>query len=72
MVLGDRSVRTTLARSWAALRPWNRVRFVWTLLRTGCCVPVDGLKAEVEAMKVRGGFFVCEKTWRSRRPDRRK
>ena len=54
VVLGDRAVRVTLARSWAALAPWSRARFVWTLLRTGCCVPVDGLKAEVEAMKVPG------------------
>jgi pheromone shutdown protein TraB len=51
VVLGDRAVRVTLARAWAALKPWNRLRFVWMLLRTGCCVPVDGLKAEVEAMK---------------------
>ena len=35
VVLGDRPVRVTLARSWAALGRWERVRFLWTLLRSG-------------------------------------
>lgn len=52
MVLGDRPVRVTLARSWAALGRWERVRFVWTLLRSGCFVPHEALRESVESMKV--------------------
>ena len=53
VVLGDRPVRVTLARSWAALGRWERVRFVWTLLRSGCFVPNEALRESVESMKVR-------------------
>lgn len=52
VVLGDRPVRVTLARTWAALSRWNKIRFIWALLTTGFCVS-DDLKAEVEAMKAR-------------------
>ena len=54
VVLGDRPVRVTLARTWSALSRWNKIRFIWGLLTTGFCVS-DDLKAEVEAMKVRTG-----------------
>ncbi|CAL8462238.1 g1769 [Coccomyxa elongata] len=50
VVLGDRPVRVTLARTWGALSRWNKIRFIWALLTTGFCVS-DDLKAEVEAMK---------------------
>lgn len=52
VVLGDRPVRVTLARTWSALSRWSKVRFIWGLLTTGFCVS-DDLKAEVEKMKVR-------------------
>ncbi|EIE24219.1 TraB-domain-containing protein [Coccomyxa subellipsoidea C-169] len=50
VVLGDRPVRVTLARTWSALSRWSKVRFIWGLLTTGFCVS-DDLKAEVEKMK---------------------
>lgn len=34
VVLGDRAVKLTLARTWAALSTWDRLRFVWMLLYT--------------------------------------
>ena len=34
VVLGDRAVRLTLARTWAALSTWERFRFMWQLLYT--------------------------------------
>lgn len=34
MVLGDRAVDITLARTWAALSTWERLRFMWQLVST--------------------------------------
>lgn len=34
VVLGDRAVNLTLARTWAALSTWERLRFMWQLLYT--------------------------------------
>jgi hypothetical protein len=44
VVLGDRPVSVTLARTWGALGPWARCRFVWELLLTGFTVDADDLK----------------------------
>ena len=44
VVLGDRPVSITLARTWAALSPWHRCRFLFELLCTGFSVDADELK----------------------------
>ena len=53
VMLGDRSVRITLARCWASLSRWARVRFICSLLWGGLFMGGDDLKAQVEQMKVR-------------------
>ena len=35
MVLGDRLVSITLARAWASLTRWQRMRLLWDLTRLG-------------------------------------
>ena len=35
VLLGDRPVDITIARVWAALSTWHKVKFVYTLLRSG-------------------------------------
>ena len=52
-MLGDRPVRVTLARCWAALSRWARVRFVGSLMWGGLTMGGADLKAQVEQMKVR-------------------
>lgn len=44
VVLGDRPVSVTIARTWAALSPWDRVRFIWEMVFTGCTLNPDELK----------------------------
>lgn len=53
VVLGNRAVNlTTLARTWAALSTWERLRFMWQLLYTGINLPTgDNLKSQVEELK---------------------
>ena len=35
VVLGDRLVSITLARAWAGLTRWQRMRLLWDLMRLG-------------------------------------
>ena len=35
VVLGDRLVSVTLARAWASLTQWQRMRLLWDLMRLG-------------------------------------
>ena len=35
VVLGDRLVSITLARAWASLTRWQRMRLLWDLMRLG-------------------------------------
>lgn len=53
VMLGDRPVRVTLARCWAALSRWARVRFIGSLMWGGLTMGGADLKAQVEQMKVR-------------------
>uniref|UniRef100_A0A7S1T7C2 TraB domain-containing protein n=1 Tax=Tetraselmis chuii TaxID=63592 RepID=A0A7S1T7C2_9CHLO len=50
--LGDRPVRITLVRTWAALSLWQKVKFVWCLVYSGINVPdAEELSRMVEEMK---------------------
>ncbi len=51
-MLGDRPVSVTLARCWAALSRWARVRFIFNLLWGGLFMGGADLKAQVEQLKV--------------------
>ena len=51
VMLGDRPVRVTLARCWAALSRWSRIRFIFSLLWGGLTMGGEDLKAQVEQMK---------------------
>mmetsp|Transcript_16390 Transcript_16390/g.51520 ORF Transcript_16390/g.51520 Transcript_16390/m.51520 type:complete len:226 (+) Transcript_16390:201-878(+) len=52
VMLGDRDVRITLKRVWAALGAWEKVRFIWTLVVTGLELPSgEDLKSLIEEMK---------------------
>ena len=57
VVLGDRPVSVTLARTWAALGPWARVRFLWELLVTGFTVDKGALDDALESFKAGGGMW---------------
>ena len=70
MCFGDRLLHITLARVWAALSSWEKVKLVWTLVHTGLSMPdKKQLAEELEAMKVTctqmyscscaGWLFVC-------------
>lgn len=51
LVLGDRPVRVTLARTWRALSTWERVRFAWLLLVSGVDVlSADQLRKHIDAL----------------------
>lgn len=51
--LGDRPVRITLVRTWAALSLWQKAKFVWCLVYSGINVPdAEELSKMVEEMKV--------------------
>ena len=52
VVLGDRLVSTTLARTWAALSAWQKVRFVSELLLTGFSVPSEEIEKLLSNMEV--------------------
>lgn len=53
MMFGDRLLHITLARVWAALSTWEKMKLVWTLVHTGVSMPdKDELKEELESMKV--------------------
>ena len=52
VMLGDRPVRVTLARCWAALSRWARIRFIFSLVWGGLFMGGEDLKAQVEQMKV--------------------
>ena len=52
VMLGDRPVRVTLARCWASLSRWSRMRFIFSLLWGGLTMGGEDLKAQVEDMKV--------------------
>jgi pheromone shutdown protein TraB len=43
IILGDRPVSVTVARTWAALSPWDRTRFLWEMVVTGCTLDPDAL-----------------------------
>lgn len=52
MCFGDRLLHITLARVWAALSSWEKVKLVWTLVHTGLSMPdKKQLAEELEAMK---------------------
>lgn len=52
MMFGDRLLHITLARVWAALSTWEKMKLVWTLVHTGVSMPdKDELKEELESMK---------------------
>ena len=53
VMLGDRPVRVTLARCWAALSRWARIHFIFSLVWGGLFMGGEDLKAQVEQMKVR-------------------
>ena len=72
-MLGDRLVSVTLARMWAALSAWQKVRFVGELLLTGFSVPGDEIEQlsniEVRWMaapgacsNARAGLLLCSLT----------
>ena len=51
LILGDRPVRVTLARTWRALSTWERVRFAWLLLVSGAdVISADKLRKHVDAL----------------------
>ena len=51
LILGDRPVRVTLARTWRALSTWERVRFAWLLLVSGADVlSADKLRKHVDPL----------------------
>ena len=53
MMFGDRLLHITLARVWAALSTWEKMKLVWTLVHEGVSMPdKDELKEELESMKV--------------------
>ena len=53
MMFGDRLLHITLARVWAALSAWEKVKLIWTLVHTGLSMPdKEELKEELETMKV--------------------
>ena len=56
VMLGDRPVRVTLARCWAALSRWARIRFICSLVWGGLFTGGEDLKAQVEQMKVCTGI----------------
>lgn len=56
VMLGDRPVRVTLARCWAALSRWARIRFICSLVWGGLFMGGEDLKAQVEQMKVCTGI----------------
>lgn len=51
IVLGDRLVSVTLARTWAALSAWQKVRFVTELLITGISVPSNEIEKLLSSME---------------------
>ena len=59
VMLGDRPVRVTLARCWASLSRWSRVRFIFSLMWGGLFMGGADLKAQVEEMKVRLHGALC-------------
>lgn len=59
VMLGDRPVSVTLARCWAALSRWARVRFIFSLLWGGLFMGGADLKAQVEQLKVAPCFQPC-------------
>ena len=53
MMFGDRNLHITLARVWAALSSWEKMRLIWTLIHTGINMPSkEEIAEELEAMKV--------------------
>lgn len=50
--LGDRPVNITIARVWAALSPWHKLKFLCTLLWTGLSMPdAEELRRMFEELK---------------------
>ena len=60
VMLGDRPVRVTLARCWAALSRWSRIRFIFSLLWGGLTMGGEDLKAQVEQMKASPSLGLAE------------
>lgn len=52
IMLGDRLVSVTLARTWAALSAWHKIRFIWELLITGITVPSKEIEKLLSNMEV--------------------
>jgi len=48
VILGDRPVGLTLARTWAALSTWERCSFLWTLLYSGQGLILVHFSAQLE------------------------
>lgn len=49
---GDRPVQVTLARVWAALGLWSRIRLLWSVIGTGVFLPdADEMRNMVEGLK---------------------
>lgn len=63
IVLGDRLVSVTLARTWAALSAWQKVRFVTELLITGISVPSNEIEKLLSSMEVRHPLIFCLKVF---------
>ncbi|KAK9806486.1 hypothetical protein WJX73_002146 [Symbiochloris irregularis] len=51
IMLGDRLVSITLARTWAALSAWQKIRFVFELLITGISVPSQEIEKLLSSME---------------------
>lgn len=52
VVLGDRPLKITLARVWAALSAWEKLKLTGSLLWTGLnMIDADELRSEIEKMK---------------------
>ena len=50
--LGDRPVHITIARVWAALSPWHKVKFICTMLHSGLSMPdAEELRRMIEELK---------------------
>ena len=48
--LGDRLVSITIARTWAALSRWEKIKFICELLWVGLAVPEKELNSIMAAM----------------------
>lgn len=65
VLLGDRRLHITLARVWASLSSWEKVKLVWMFVHSGLTLSKlkEDLAEEIESMKVAGACINVHPFW---------